>query len=133
MVQVFKLCKKNNVFFFVIGNGSNLLVSDKGYNGVIIQIREDNFSQFTVEKMDDGHYLLKVGGGMLMKNLAIELCLLSLKGLEDIIDIPGTIGGGIVMYASYKEDGILKSLIKVKAVTPDGNSKRRSNGNSKKK
>ena len=58
LVQVIKLCNKNNVFFFVIGNGSNLLVSDKGYNGVLIQIREENFSQLKVEKKDDEHYLL---------------------------------------------------------------------------
>ena len=121
LVQVIKLCNKNNVFFFVIGNGSNLLVSDKGYNGVLIQIREDNFSQLTVIKKDDEHYLLQVGGGMLMKNLAIESCLLSLTGLEDIIDIPGTVGGGIIMNASFRGTGMFNSLIKVKAVTPDGN------------
>ena len=121
LVQVIKLCNKNNVFFFVIGNGSNLLVSDQGYNGVLIQIREDNFSQLTVKKKDDEHYLLQVGGGMLMKNLAIESCLLSLTGLEDIIDIPGTVGGGIIMNASFRGTGMFNSLVKVKAVTPDGN------------
>ena len=121
LVQVIKLCNKNNVFFFVIGNGSNLLVSDKGYNGVLIQIREENFSQLKVEKKDDEHYLLQVGGGMLMKTLSIESCLLSLTGLEDIIDIPGTIGGGIIMNASYRENGIYDVLVKVKVVTPDGN------------
>jgi UDP-N-acetylmuramate dehydrogenase len=121
LVQVIKLCNKNNVFFFVIGNGSNLLVSDKGYNGVLIQIREENFSQLTVNKKDDEHYLLQVGGGMLMKTLAIESCLLSLTGLEDIIDIPGTVGGGIIMNASYREKGMYDVLFKVKVVTPDGN------------
>ena len=121
LVQVIKLCNKNNIFFFVIGNGSNLLVSDKGYNGVLIQIREENSSQLTVKKKDDEHYLLQVGGGMLMKTLSIESCLLSLTGLEDIIDIPGTIGGGIIMNASFKENGIYDVLLKVKVVTPDGN------------
>jgi UDP-N-acetylmuramate dehydrogenase len=121
LVQVIKLCNKNNVFFFVIGNGSNLLVSDKGYNGVLIQIREENFSQLKVEKKDDEHYLLQVGGGMLMKTLSIESCLLSLTGLEDIIDIPGTVGGGIIMNASFKENGMFDVLLKVKVVTPDGN------------
>ena len=121
LVQVVKLCTKNNVYFFVIGNGSNLLVSDKGYNGVLIQIREENFSQLTVKKKDDEHYLLQVGGGMLMKTLSIESCLLSLTGLEDIIDIPGTVGGGVIMNASFKENGMYDVLLKVKVVTPDGN------------
>ena len=58
LIQVIKLCNKNKVFFFVIGNGSNLLVSDKGYNGVLIQIREENFSQLTVKKKNDEHYFI---------------------------------------------------------------------------
>ena len=121
LIQVIKLCNKNYVFFFVIGNGSNLLVSDKGYFGVLIQIKEDNFSQLKVKKKDDMHYLLQVGGGMLMKTLSIESCLLSLTGLEDIIDIPGTVGGGIIMNASFRGNGMYDSLIKVKVVTPEGN------------
>ena len=121
LVQIIKLCNKYNIFFFVIGNGSNLLVSDKGYNGVIIQIREDNFSYLKAIKIDENNYLLKVGGGKLMKNLSIESCLLSLTGLEDIIDIPGTVGGGIIMNAAYRKTGMYKPLLKVKVVTPEGN------------
>lgn len=121
IVQIVKLCNQYKIFFFVIGNGSNLLVSDKGYNGVIIQIREDNFSDLKVTKKDENNYLLKVGGGMLMKTLSIESCLLSLTGLEDIIDIPGTVGGGIIMNASFKKTGMYKPLFKVKVITPDGN------------
>ena len=55
-----------------------------------------------------------------MKTLSIEACLLSLKGLEDIIDIPGTIGGGIIMNASFKGTGIREVLEKVKVITPEG-------------
>lgn len=58
---------------------------------------------------------------MLMKKLSIEACLLSLTGLEDIIDIPGTIGGGIIMNASFKGSGLSNVLKKVKAIKPDGN------------
>jgi UDP-N-acetylmuramate dehydrogenase len=121
LVQIIKICNKYNIPFFVIGNGSNLLVSDKGYNGMIIQIREDNFSDLKIIKNDENYYILKVGGGMLMKTLSIESCLLSLTGLEDIIDIPGTVGGGIIMNASYLGTGMYKPLLKVKVVKPDGN------------
>ena len=54
-----------------------------------------------------------------MKTLSIEACLLSLTGLEDIIDIPGTIGGGIIMNASFRGIGLRNSLVKVKAITPE--------------
>ena len=121
LVQIIQLCNKFKIFFFVIGNGSNLLISDKGYNGVIIQIREDNFSELKVINNDENNFLLKVGGGMLMRTLSIESCLLSLTGLEDIIDIPGTVGGGIIMNASFKNHGLRKPLFKVKVVTSDGN------------
>ena len=57
-----------------------------------------------------------------MRTLAKRLCLLSLSGLEDIIDIPGTIGGGIIMNASAGLNNklIYNSLDKVKVITPDG-------------
>ena len=55
-----------------------------------------------------------------MKTLSIEACLLSLKGLEDIIDIPGTIGGGIIMNASFKGSGLREVLEKVKIITSEG-------------
>ena len=55
-----------------------------------------------------------------MKTLSIERCLISLTGLEDIIDIPGTVGGGIIMNASYRSKGLKKYLKKVKAITPEG-------------
>jgi len=65
-------------------------------------------------------YILNVGAGMLMKTLSIEACLLSLTGLEDIIDIPGTIGGGIIMNATFRGFGLGNALKKVKAIKPDG-------------
>ena len=121
ILKVLKLCKEYSIDYFILGNGSNLLVSDKGYDGLVINIHEDNFSDLKVKQIDKVNYEVKVGGGMLMRTLAKRLCLLSLSGLEDIIDIPGTIGGGIIMNASAGGKGlIIDSLLKVKIITPDG-------------
>lgn len=120
LIKIIKLCNKYKIHYFILGNGSNLLVSDDGYNGVVIQIKEKYFSSLEVKKLDENNYILKVGGGMIMKSLSIEACLLSLTGLEDIIDIPGTIGGGIIMNVSYKTSALTNALIKVKAITPEG-------------
>ena len=122
IIKVLQLCKEYSIDYFILGNGSNLLVSDTGYEGLVINIHEDNFSDLKVEKIDNDHYRVTVGGGMLMRTLAKRLCLLSLSGLEDIIDIPGTIGGGIIMNASagLKKKLIYNSLFKVKIITPDG-------------
>ena len=55
-----------------------------------------------------------------MKTLSIEACLLSLTRLEDIIDIPGTIGGGIIMNSSFRGSGLRNPLRKVKTINPEG-------------
>ena len=122
IIKVLLLCKEYSIEYFILGNGSNLLVSDQGYDGLVINILEDNFSDLKVEQIDDKKYKVIVGGGILMRTLAKKLCLLSLSGLEDIIDIPGTIGGGIIMNASagLNKGLIYNSLDKVKVVTPDG-------------
>ena len=122
IIKVLQICKEYSIEYFILGNGSNLLVSDKGFDGLVINIHEDNFSDLKVEQIDDKKYKVIVGGGILMRTLAKKLCLLSLSGLEDIIDIPGTIGGGIIMNASagLNKGLIYNSLYKVKVITPDG-------------
>ena len=122
IIKVLKLCKEYSIDYFILGNGSNLLVSDKGYDGLVINIHEENFSDLKVKQIDNINYEVTVGGGILMKTLAKRLCLLSLSGLEDIIDIPGTIGGGIIMNASagFGTKLIYDSLYKVKVITPEG-------------
>jgi UDP-N-acetylmuramate dehydrogenase len=121
IIKILQLCKEYSIEYFILGNGSNLLVSDNGYDGLIINILEPNFSELKTEKIDDTTYQVIVGGGILMRNLAIKMCLLSLTGLEDIIDIPGTIGGGIIMNASAGSKGLIyNSLEKVKVITPKG-------------
>ena len=121
ITKVILLCKEYSIEYFILGNGSNLLVSDHGYDGLIINIHEENFSDLNVEEIDETHNKVTVGGGMLMRTLAKKMCLLSLSGLEDIIDIPGTIGGGIIMNASAGGKGLIyNSLKKVKVITPEG-------------
>ena len=120
IIEIIQLCNKHKIYYFILGNGSNLLVSDEGYYGVIIQINEINFSYLEVKEENENSYILTVGAGMLMRTLSIEACLLSLTGLDDIIDIPGTLGGGIIMNASFKGVGLRKPLMKVKAISPEG-------------
>ena len=62
IIEIILLCNKYKVNYFILGNGSNLLVSDNGYYGVIIQIHEYNFSNLEVKKDNEDYYLLSVGG-----------------------------------------------------------------------
>ena len=93
IIEAVKICRKNNIKFFVIGNGSNLLVPDEGYNGVIIKLKSE-FSKIKVE----GEYLIVNSGAKLSEvyTVAYEN---SLTGFEFASGIPGTIGGAIYMNA----------------------------------
>lgn len=93
IVETIKICRENSIKFFVIGNGSNLLVLDEGYNGVIIKLKSE-FSTIQVE----GEYLIVNSGAKLSEvyTVAYEN---SLTGFEFASGIPGTIGGAIYMNA----------------------------------
>lgn len=93
IVETIKICRENSIKFFVIGNGSNLLFPDEGYNGVIIKLKGE-FSTIQVE----GEYLIVNSGAKLSEvyTVAYEN---SLTGFEFASGIPGTIGGAIYMNA----------------------------------
>ena len=93
IIEAIKICRENNIKFFVIGNGSNLLVSDEGYNGVIIKLKKE-FSTLKVE----GEYVIAKSGAKLSEVFDVILEN-SLAGFEFASGIPGTIGGAIYMNA----------------------------------
>lgn len=91
--EVIDFCKNENITFFVIGNGSNLLVQDEGIHGVVIKLGH-RFGKIEI----DGEYILAYAGATMpaLSQLAKKN---SLKGLEFACGIPGTIGGGVKMNA----------------------------------
>lgn len=100
--------------YFVLGNGSNLLVSDKGYQGVILQIG-DGYSRIETE----GN-IMKVQSGALLSQTARCALEHNLTGLEFASGIPGTIGGGVVMNAGAY-DGEMKQIVEsVRVLSNDG-------------
>ncbi|KGG80689.1 UDP-N-acetylmuramate dehydrogenase [Caloranaerobacter azorensis] len=91
--KVLTLCKELDIDYFIMGNGSNLLVSDKGIRGVVIKISE-NLSDVRVE----GNKIIAQSGILLSKLSRIALKH-SLTGLEFASGIPGSLGGAITMNA----------------------------------
>lgn len=79
--------------YFILGNGSNLLVSDKGYEGVILQLG-GNLNRIVVEGKR-----VRAGAGALMSQIARAALEHGLAGFEFASGIPGTVGGGAVMNA----------------------------------
>ena len=62
IIKVLQLCKEYSIEYFILGNGSIFLVSDKGFDGLIINIHEDNCSDLKFEKIDETNYKVTVGG-----------------------------------------------------------------------
>ena len=102
--DIIRLLSINGVPYFVIGNGSNLLVADEGYRGAIIEIGKD-FSDIEV----DGEYVTAYAGALLVK-VASEAYKTGLGGFEFASGIPGTVGGGVFMNAGAY-GGELKDII----------------------
>ncbi|MBR1443073.1 MAG: UDP-N-acetylmuramate dehydrogenase [Firmicutes bacterium] len=106
-------CFENNTEYFVMGNGSNLLVRDKGFRGVIAEVCR-GFSD--IEINDD---MIRCKSGAFLSSAANEAMKKGLSGLEFVSGIPGTIGGGTAMNAGAY-GGELKDVITKVKVLNDG-------------
>lgn len=91
--RILKYCNKENVPVFVMGNGTNLLVTDKGIRGVVIKIF-DNLKGCTVKDN-----IIEAYGGTLLSSVSKTALKHELTGLEFASGIPGTIGGAVAMNA----------------------------------
>ena len=102
---ILEICREEELPYFILGNGSNLLVSDKGYRGVIIQLYR-NFSNISVEGNEICAY-----SGALLSQIAAAARNASLTGFEFAGGIPGTLGGAVFMNAGAY-GGELKDVLK---------------------
>ena len=93
ITNIIELCKAEQIPYFILGNGSNLLVSDKGYRGVVIQIYK-NMNQIQIDGCK-----IKAQAGVLLSQIAKKALDAGLAGFEFASGIPGTLGGAAVMNA----------------------------------
>lgn len=99
VAAVVSLCKRVQIPYYVIGNGSNLLVGDKGYHGVIIHI-SSRLSRIQIEKKEGADsYVVTAESGIMLSKLSHEIALNELTGFEFASGIPGALGGAITMNA----------------------------------
>lgn len=114
VAAVIVVCREYNIPYFILGNGSNLLVSDDGYRGMIINIM-DNMDSVTV----DGRIITAQAGAMLVR-VSVMAMDNALTGLEFASGIPGTIGGAVYMNAGAY-GGEMKNVVKtVRAIDEYG-------------
>ena len=109
IADVIKLCRQEEIPWYIVGNGSNLLVSDEGYCGVIIQLYR-NYGGITVEGTN-----IRAGAGALLSQIASAAKNASLTGFEFAGGIPGTLGGAVVMNAGAYGGEMKEAVISLKA------------------
>lgn len=112
--EIVRLCRQENMPYYVVGNGSNLLVSDEGYHGVILHLYK-NMSDFEI----NGSHV-KAQAGALLVRVAKTAAKEGLAGLEFASGIPGTIGGAMVMNAGAYGGEMKDVVTKVRVLLPDG-------------
>lgn len=107
-------CRQEGVPYYILGNGSNLLVSDKGYRGTVIETEK------ALCRLEVQDHILKAGAGILLSALSKEAMRRSLTGLEAASGIPGTLGGGVVMNAGAYGFELKDVLRSVKVLDKEG-------------
>ncbi len=107
---VLEYVNDKNIPYYIIGNGSNLIVKDRGFRGVIIQLYK-NFSNIETDGC-----VIKAQAGALLSAVAKTALNNSLKGMECLSGIPGTIGGAVCMNAGAYGGEIKDIVTEVKVI-----------------
>ena len=107
-------CKEEDLRYFILGNGSNILVVDKGFPGVVIALGND-FSEISVKEAS----ITAQAGASLAKVCKTALAN-GLTGLEFAFGIPGTVGGAVYMNAGAYGGEMVQVVTAVTCLTPEG-------------
>ena len=115
IIEAVKICKDEKLEFRIIGNGSNLLVKDKGIREIVIKIADN------LKKIDVTEDKIIIQAGALLSTISKTALKNSLAGFEFAGGIPGTIGGAVTMNAGAY-GGEMKNVVeRVKCIDRDGN------------
>lgn len=115
--QIIALAKEYKVPVTIIGNGSNLLVGDKGIRGLVLSFAKPA----DYLEIDEATGRLYVGAGTMLSRVAQEAARHQLTGMEFAAGIPGSIGGAIVMNAGAYGGEIKDIIVSAKVLAQDGN------------
>ena len=117
LAAVLAVCREAEKAYYILGNGSNLLVSDAGYPGVMILLGSQ-FTEVVCPEGEPGVY--ELGAGVLLSRAAREAQKDGMTGFEFAAGIPGTVGGAAVMNAGAYGGELKDVLESVRVMTPDG-------------
>jgi UDP-N-acetylmuramate dehydrogenase len=121
--KVISISKKYNIPFWVIGNGTNLLILDSGIRALVIKLNKG------FKKIEFSDKIVKVGAGVSLAYLSKMALDRELSGLEFACNIPGTLGGAIINNAGFKEDCMENVIQDVTFLTGENKIERTSKSN----
>ena len=114
VIETIKICKENNIPFYIIGNGSNLLVRDGGFRGVVILMK----ALVNIKVNDE---VVEAECGAMLKDVSKVALENSLTGFEFACGIPGTVGGAIFMNAGAYNGEIANVVESAQVIDKEGN------------
>jgi UDP-N-acetylmuramate dehydrogenase len=115
LVEFVKLARQHAVSFFILGNGSNILILDTGIRGLVI---ENHCDKFSLESTASERGILTAESGASLPGIANRLARQGWSGLEWAIGVPGTVGGAIVGNAGAQGASIADNLLSVQILDP---------------
>lgn len=118
--QVIALCKELEEPYYLIGNGSDLLVSDAGVRGVIIHLSGEFLEISAKENVNSGVCDVCAGAGVMLAALSLRAGKKGFTGLEFANGIPGTVGGAVLMNAGAYGGEIKDTIVAADVMTKDG-------------
>ena len=108
--EIIQFSRKKSISLFVVGNGSNLLVSDRGVRGIVVKLNSSHFNKIRFLSASSGWVTLAAGAGASLKRL-LRTCLnRGIGGCEFLAGIPGTLGGAVAMNAGAALRGRKRSI-----------------------
>lgn len=116
LVEAVQTCRQLGIPYFILGGGSNILVSDKGIRGLVIRIQNTEYRILNTQ--------VTVGAGVNLSWLVKEAAKNGLSGLEICAGIPGTVGGAVVGNAGAKSEWIGDLVEEVEVLDQDGKIKK---------
>jgi UDP-N-acetylenolpyruvoylglucosamine reductase len=116
LAAILKFCGERGVKFFILGRGSNLIVRDGGFRGVVICLSAPEFSRIEIIGPR-----LRAGAGAKQKNVAVEAKRAGLSGVEFLEGIPGSIGGALRMNAGAMGGATFNAVESVRVMDFAGN------------
>jgi UDP-N-acetylmuramate dehydrogenase len=117
VARTIRMAREAGIAYRFLGNGTNVIVSDRGFDGAVIRTRKMTGVRFN--RVSDG-VKVRVGGGVSLKGLIKECAAKGLSGMERLFGIPGTVGGAIKMNAGSFGSAMSDHLSEITFVDENG-------------